>query len=107
MKKKKKNQFQWPFSKWRQDWIASADKLVAEAVELAQHGAASTDRYSKAARRYSKAARFFRQAGLGLAASAAWQDAADCYAMLGDEERVRDCEAKSDLIPVYYSEHEA
>jgi len=105
--KKKKNQhspFQWPFSQWRQTWIAEADRIVAEAEELVSEGAAKTSRYEQAARLYIKSAGFYRRAGLGLCAATSYQDAADCYALLGNEDEVNSCEEKADAIPVYYEE---
>lgn len=101
---KKKNPYQWPFSKWRQGWIAEADKLVAEANELVEQGAAKPSRYTKAAKLFIKSARFYRQAGLGLCAATSWEDAANAYAAAGDETECKICEERADAIPVYYEE---
>lgn len=102
--KKKKNPYSWPFSKWRQTWINEADKLVAEAAELVAEGPADPSRYEKAAKLYIRSARYYRQAGLGLCSATSWEDAADCYAAMGNEEECQRCESRADAIPVYYEE---
>jgi len=104
VKKKKHSPFQWPFSQWRQTWIAEGDRLVAEAEELVGEGAAKPSRYEQAARLYLKSAGFYRRAGLGLCSATSYQDAADCYSLLGKHDEVEACEKKADAIPVYYEE---
>jgi len=108
-KKKQKSEFAWPFSKWRQDWIATGDKLIAEAEELISGEVKPLNirqvvAFRRAAKLYERSARYYRQAGLGLMAAAAWDDAGDCYMALGNEDAVASCEAKANAIPVYYDE---
>jgi len=113
-KKKQKSEFAWPFSKWRQDWIAEGDRLIAEAEDLIGGSPGEAKPINvrqcvyllRAAKLYSRAARYYRQAGLGLMAQASWQDAADCYLSLGKEDAVALCEAKAKAIPTYYDEEE-
>lgn len=106
MKKKRKPQgpFQWPFARWRQQWIAEGDRLVAQAEEVKNEGLVRRARYEQAAKLYLKSAGFYRRAGLGLCAATSYQDAADCYSLLGNVDEVKSCEEKADAIPVYYEE---
>lgn len=94
----------------RHIWIYDADRLVAEAAELADGNVAhlysqsQSKAVAKAARLYMKSGRFYRQAGLGICAITSYEDAATCWAKLGDEEQCRDCEQLADSIEVSYEE---
>ena len=111
-KKKQKSPFAWPFSRWRQVWIASGDALIAQAEDLIGGHPDEVKpinikqdlAFRRAAKLYERSARYYRQAGLGLMAIASWQDAADCHMALGSEDAVASCEAKANSIPVYYDE---
>ena len=110
MPKKNKSSYRHPFNQWRMSWIDMADSLIAEAEELLDdpakkpHLPSQTSRYFRAARLYEKSARFYRQAGLGLMAQGSYQDAAECWSMVGDEDGCRRCEGRSSEIPEYWSE---
>lgn len=112
MDAKKNNPFGWPFAKQRQCWIADGDRLIAEAAELLDDPAIQPflpnqrKRYAKAARLYIKSADFYRRGGLGLMAQASWQDAAECYAVLGEEDEVKRCELRADSIITYWDDEE-
>jgi hypothetical protein len=101
---KNKGPFRWPFAKWRQQWIAEGDRLVAQAEEVKNEGLVRRSRYEAAAKLYIKSAGFYRRAGLGLCAATSYQDAADCYSVLGDDTGCKSCEEKAEAIPVYYEE---
>ncbi len=111
-KRQQKSPFAWPFSKWRQDWIAEGDRLIAEAEDLIGGRPEAAKPITvkqciyirRAAKLYVRSARYYRQAGLGLMAIASWQDAADCFMALGNEDEVASCEARANAIPVYYEE---
>lgn len=95
----------------RQVWISDADRLIAEAAELADDTAqhpyseSHAKRIRKAARLYAKSARFYRQAGLGIMAQGSLQDAAICYARLGDDEQCEQCEQLAEEIDTFYEEN--
>jgi len=112
MDAKKKNPFAWPFSRQRQCWINEADRIIAEAADLLDDPAikpyvpTQVKRYTRAARLYRKSADFYARAGMGLMAQGSWQDAAECYAALGEEDDCRQCELRADAIIVYYDGEE-
>lgn len=94
----------------RHIWIYDADRLVAEASDLADetvshpYNAAQAKRVAKAARLYMKSARFYKQAGLGICAVTSYEDAATCFARLGDAEQCEECEELADSIDTHYEE---
>jgi hypothetical protein len=57
-----------------------------------------------AAKRLEKAALLYRQAGLGLAARAAYDDASEAYAKAGRPQDAEKCKGLAEAIPVYYEE---
>jgi lysine/ornithine N-monooxygenase len=108
--RKKKNEFAWPFSKKRQCYIAEADAMLVRAGELVDDPAVKPylpnqfARYRRAAKVYEQSAILYRKAGLGLMAIGSWQDAAECYSTLGDDENCKRCECEASHVPVYYEE---
>jgi hypothetical protein len=107
---KKKNPFAWPFSKHRQCYIAEADAMIDRAGELVDDPNVKPylpnqfARYRRAAKIYEHSAILYRKAGLGLMAIGSWQDAADCYTAIGDEDQCKRCESEAVAVPVYYEE---
>jgi len=88
--------------------ITAADKHVAECAGPTalpvDASPASARHWRRAAKLSSIAADFYRGAGLGLRAIAAWQGAATCYAALGMRDDAERCRLKAVSIPVYYEE---
>lgn len=107
-KRKKQDPFAWPFSRNRQCWIAEADRMIANAAELLDDPAVGPflpsqfARYRRAAKIYERSADTYRRAGLGLMAQGSWQDAAECWSMIGDQEQCHRCETQAANTPVYY-----
>ena len=107
-----KNPFAWPFSKHRQERILRADQFVSKAAEeiddldpaLGANSPAAFRKYRRAARYYERSADGYRRAGLGAMASASWQDAAECWAIVGDEKECMRCEEEDARIDVFYEE---
>jgi hypothetical protein len=93
----------WFFER-RHQWIADADRLIAEAAEAIEEAAVKPARLRRAERLYAKSARLYRRAGLGVMAQASLQDAADCAETLGDRETSRLYAAAADEIETYYDE---
>lgn len=79
----------------RRRQVAEADSLFtnAEAAEA-----------SLAAKKFEKAALLYRQAGLGLSARAAYQEASDSYAKTGRPKEAETCANLAEAVPVYYEE---
>jgi hypothetical protein len=110
--KKKKNPFSWPFAKLRQQWIDRADQFIAEGAEeledcdpaIGVQKPMHVRKYRRAARYYERSAEYYRKAGLGAMALASWQDAAECWATVGDESECHRCEAEAATIEVFYEE---
>ena len=109
-KRQKKSEFSWPFSKRRQCYIAEADAMIARAEELVDYPSVKPylpiqfSRLRRAAKTYEQSALLYRKAGLGLMAQGSWQDAAECYVRIGDDDECHRCENEANVIPVYYDE---
>lgn len=92
----------------RQIWIYDADRLVHEAYELSDQGVAHaySDKQAKAVRKaarlYMKSAAFYKQAGLGIQAITSYQDAADCYARVGDDDACEHAEEQAASIEEFW-----
>jgi hypothetical protein len=106
-----KNKFSWPFSKHRQSWIATGDRLISEAADDLEDGGGGQPltpkhyrQYRRAARKYEKSANCYRKAGLGAMALASWQNAAECWAAIGDAKEFARCEQEEMGIDVYWEE---
>jgi hypothetical protein len=97
-------------SQRRHIWLLDADRLVTEANEMADtvvshpYCEKQAKQVRKAARLFLKSAQFYKQAGLGLQAITSYQDAADCYARLGDDEQCEKCEEFAEAIETYWEE---
>lgn len=95
-------------SQRRHIWLADADRLVAEAAEMADTTVShpycekQAKAVLKAARLYLKSAQFYKQAGLGICAITSYEDAAECYARLGDDEQCERCEEFAEAIDTYW-----
>jgi hypothetical protein len=105
------NPFAWPFAKHRHLWITKADKFLAVADDSQQEASAAYAtsplgfrKYRKAARYYEQSARYYRKAGLGVMAQGSWQDAATCWACVGEQDECLRCEALADEIDSYWDE---
>lgn len=89
-KKPKKSPYSWPFSYYRQTWIADADKLADEACEAVgeipeNYITPKTCRtLRRSAKKLCKAADLYKNAGLGLLAAESWRSAAGLYGRIGD-----------------------
>lgn len=112
MNRKKKNPFSWPFAKLRQQWIDRADQFIANAAEeledidpaIGAQRPLHFRKYRRAARYYERSAEYYRRAGLGAMSSASWQDAAECWACVGEQEECQRCEAEDNRIDVFYED---
>lgn len=97
-------------SQRRYIWLADADRLVTEANEMADTTVShpycekQAKQVRKAARLFLKSAQFYKQAGLGICAITSYEDAADCYARLGDDEQCERCEEFAAAIDVHWEE---
>lgn len=105
------NPFAWPFAKHRQVWIEKADKFLTVADDAQQEAAAAYSssplgfrKYRKAARYYERSAEYYRKAGLGVMSQASWQDAATCWACVGEHDECMRCEENADQIDTYWDE---
>ena len=105
------NKFRWPFSKNRQTWIETADRAISTAAReidgidgCGPLAPAHFRQYRRAARQYERSAKYYRKAGLGLMAAASWQDAAECYAAIGDDAEYCRCDEQERMIETYYEE---
>lgn len=93
-------------------WLYDADRLITEANEMADvtvshpYNEKQAKQVRRAARLFLKSAQFYRQAGLGLQAITSYQDAADCYARLGDDEACEKCEEFAEAIDAFWEEDE-
>lgn len=122
MKRKKSmgENFSWPFSKHRQQWIATADEIVQRVNEeragLESHDwkpPKSRSRYVRFAKNYSLAASYYRSAGLGLAARLCYRHAVECWRIIDakfeDESAARNIAnyvRKSESIETYWESNE-
>ena len=111
MNRKKQNPFSWPFSLHRQTWIEKADKFLSVAADAAGEATASGEdsplgfrKYRKAARYYERAAEYYRKAGLGVMSQGSWQDAAECWSIVGEQDECLRCERSADSIDTYYED---
>jgi hypothetical protein len=97
------------FGKYRHTWIYEADRICRDCCELIEESPAmmslqSQRHWRRAAKLFERAADFFKKAGLGLCAKAAWSSASECYgALLMHDDKER-CRLKSVSIPAYYEE---
>lgn len=104
--------FEWPFAKYRQVWIAEADRITGNADSAYEEAAfiQSDSRRArlmkKSASLYEHASELYRRAGLGLLAREVLFEAADCWYQLGDEESCRQAESKAEEIDPYYEDEE-
>ena len=92
----------------RRERIDQADRLISEAGELvdqaerSKSAKAAVNRRRKAARLYEKSARLYRLAGLGICGLTSWEDAAECWADLGETVDVQRCEARiAEIDPIW------
>jgi len=92
----------------RRERIDQADRLISEAGDLvdqaerSKSSKASMQRRRKAALLYERSARLYRLAGLGICGLTSWEDAADCWADLGDEKELARCEARiAEIDPIW------
>jgi hypothetical protein len=96
------------FAKFRHTWICEADRIMKDCEEWTATDVSKDDKsrrlWQRSAHLHERAADFYRRASLGLLAVAAWQKAADCYAILGIEEDADRCRRKAITIPVYWSD---
>lgn len=110
MSKKKTDQNWWLFSRARQCWIDDADRLSAQSHELVRHfeivphTKEQCRDFTRAARMLQKCAKLYRNAGLGVMAVASWEEAAEAWASLGDDECAEHCEARAAEIHTYWDE---
>jgi len=105
----KKQEFSWwKFSRSRQCWIDEADRLVADAHDLIgdfePHTRQHLRDFTRAARMLQKSARLYRNAGLGVMAVASWEEAAQVWASLGDDECCDHCEGQASKIQTYWDD---
>jgi hypothetical protein len=123
MKRKKSmgENFSWPFSKHRQQWIETADE-IAQRVGEERASIESCEwrppkcrsRYVRFAKNYSLAASYYRSAGLGLAARLCYRQAIECWKII--ESRYEDDEnaprnianytKKAEFIETYWESDE-
>jgi len=96
------------FGKYRHSWIYEADRICMDCEEFRSDppgvSPQATRHWRRAAKLYERAADFYRKAGLGRMAAAAWWSASFTYGaieLLDDSER---CAAKAKSIPSYYQE---
>ena len=100
----------WLFSRARQCWIDEADLLVARSHELVRHFEIVPDTkeqardFARGARMLQKSARLYRNAGLGVMSQASWQDAAEAWAFLCDDDCAEYCESRAAEIHTYWDE---
>jgi hypothetical protein len=106
-----KNKFSWPFAKHRQSWIATADRLISEAADDLEDSGGGLPltpkhfrQHRRAARNYERSANYYRKAGLGAMAAASWQDAAECWATIGDAKEFEKCQQEELAIDVYWED---
>jgi hypothetical protein len=111
----KNNPYAWPFSKHRQQWIASADRYCKEADELldgvdasvsTEQGTPGWRYHRKAARIYEGAAERYLKAGVNALARVAFLRATHCWDVVGDLERRRSTSLRAKAINVYFEEEE-
>jgi hypothetical protein len=92
----------------RRQHVRAADELVAECRRLTalpvDSGNEGPRQWTTAASLYDRAGQAYRRAGLGLAAIAAWSEAALCYAALGHADRRRLFERRVASVPVFHDE---
>lgn len=99
--------FDWPFAQKRRKWIDQADQMVAAAsAVLDAQEDLPPSAYRAAAGFYRDSAVLYAKAGLGLMAQGSWQDAAECYAVLGEERNTRRCEHRAGEIECFYDGEE-
>jgi len=112
---RKKSQYEWPFSKYRQLWIATADRQVKEAEELldgvdpavsTESGTQGWRAHRKAARILEHAAERYLRAGLAAMARKVFLQASHCWDVVGDAEKRRSSRLRGAAINVYYEEEE-
>ena len=93
---------------FRRTYIQEADRIMADCMtftaDLVDSSDATRRRWRRAAKLYERAADFYRRAGLGLQAIAAWQAAAKCFEALRMPDDHERCRLKSVSIPIYYEE---
>lgn len=114
MKKKNKSPFAWPFSKHRQMGIGQGDGLCADAETMidgvdpscATQGTSNWRHYRRAGRFFERAGVVYLRVGMNALAKKAYDRAADCWLIVGDEDLLRSAEQASFEIDVYWSEEE-
>ena len=98
------------FGKFRHSWIFEADRICRDCEELRANPAKlnpQSERYwRRAAKLYERAADFYRKAGLGRMAAAAWWAASMSYEALEMHDDRERCRLKAVAIPSYYEEEE-
>jgi len=91
----------------RQRLVKDADVLLirAEAAEcLAGISHTLGVSWRNVAKTFEEAAGLYQQAGLGLAARAAYEDAREAFTKSGRKRDAERCKGLADAIPVYYEE---
>ena len=93
---------------YRRSIIANADQTFVECERLTSipigTSPQSARRWRRAAKLYERSADFYRRAGLGLRAKAAWKGAAMAFEALRMPDEHERCRLKSVAIPIYYGE---
>ena len=99
------------YGKFRHTWIFEADRIMKDCGEWTATEVGTDEQSQQLWRRssklYERAADFYRRAGLGLAASLAWQKAADCHTALEMNEDANRCKLQAITIPVYWSDDQS
>jgi hypothetical protein len=114
MKKRQKGQFSWPFAKHRQMGIEQGDRLCEQAESfvdgvdpsIAEQGSSNWRSYRRAGRFFERAATIYRRVGMGALARSAFDRAADCWIVVGDEDLLKSAERLSSSICTYWEEEE-
>lgn len=91
----------------RQRLVTDADILStrAEAAQALAGSSRTFDiKYRNVAKMFEEAALLYRQAGLGLAARAAYQDASEAFTTAGRLQDASKCQGLAEAVPVYYEE---
>ena len=106
--------FSWPFSRVRQERIASADRLSEQAGDLrgetyklfakpAPTSLRESKAWKKAARLNERAATVYSSAGLGLEAQRHLETAAEIYSQIGEEVSSLRSELAASSIMVFWA----
>lgn len=114
MNHKKKNPFSWPFSKHRMMGIDRGDSLCRDAETLTSgispacviEGEPNWRHWRRAARFYEQAACVYARVGMGALAKDAYDSAATCWMVVGDEEMLANAERLASSIETYWEDED-